>query len=94
MKRRIDMSRGYARKTRDRSCSLMLIKGGADFVVKDHHRDAWPWRAHKDWVRGACGLPDWKPRGRDPEATRRKRERENNKRRAICTMRARLRPSS
>ena len=28
-----------------------------------------------------CGLPDWKPRGRDPEATRRKRERENNKRR-------------
>ena len=48
------------RKKQDRSCSLMLIKGGSDFVVKDHHHDAWPWPAHKDWVRGACGLPDWR----------------------------------
>jgi hypothetical protein len=34
-------------------------------------------------VRGACGLPDWTPRGRDPEAIKRKRERENAKRRSI-----------
>ena len=59
----------------------MLVKGGTDFVVKDHHRDAWPWRAHKDWVRAACGIPEWKPRGRDFEAIRRKRARQNAKRR-------------
>jgi hypothetical protein len=69
------------RKKGDRSCTLMLIRGGGDFVVKDHHRDAWPWRAHRDWVRGACGLPAWRSRGCDPEAIRRKQARQNAKRR-------------
>ena len=69
------------RKKGDRSCTLMLIKGDSDFVVKDHHREAWPWRAHKDWVRGACGLPEWRPWGRDPETIRRKQIRQNAKRR-------------
>src|SRR5262249_32795215 len=69
------------RKKRDRSCSLMLIKGGTDFVVKDHHRDAWPWRQHKDFVRIQVGLPQWKPRG--PAAPKRKQARQNTKRRML-----------
>ena len=70
------------RKKRDRSCSLMLIRGGTDFVVKDHHHDAWHWQQHKDYVRAVAGLPDWKPRGRDPQAIRRKQARQNTKRKA------------
>src|SRR4029078_11635327 len=54
----------------------MLIKDGSDFVVKDHHRDAWPWQARKDFARVQCGVPDWKPRGRDPEDIRRKQARQ------------------
>jgi hypothetical protein len=30
------------RKKLYRSYSLMLIKGGTDFIIKDHHRNAWP----------------------------------------------------
>jgi hypothetical protein len=59
----------------------MLINGAADFVVKDHHRDAWHWREHKDYVRIMVGLPDWQPRGHDPEAIKRKQARQNTKRR-------------
>jgi hypothetical protein len=32
----------------------MRINGGADFVVEDHHRDAWHWEDYKDYVHVAC----------------------------------------
>src|SRR4029079_15851094 len=38
-------------------------------------------QARKDFARVQCGVPDWKPRGRDPEAIRRKQARQYAKRR-------------
>jgi hypothetical protein len=51
---------GFITRCRDaRSViTLMLINGGADFVVKDHHRDAWHWKDHKDYCRAMAGLPE------------------------------------
>ena len=63
------------------------VKGGTDFVCKDHHRNAWPWQAHKDFVRVQCGLPEWQPRRRDPEALKRKRACCNAKQRKLRALR-------
>jgi hypothetical protein len=41
----------------------------------------------------ACGLPGWKPHGRDPEAIKRSERRQNARRKALRAMRRQARPA-
>jgi hypothetical protein len=72
------------RKKRDRSCSLCLKRDGTDFLVNDHHRDAWHWKDLKDYVRERVGLPrfGFHRHERDPEAIKRSAAKQNAKRKA------------
>ena len=81
-------------KSKRRACSLKIKDDRSWFIVKDHHRDAWHWRDLEAYVCRECGLDGWKPRGRDPEAIKRKRQRENIKRKKLRAIRAQLRPLS